>query len=90
VQFRITPHSGHDAPPDAIELLWRHLDDRGEEVSFAKVGPEIEADTGEDAVSMTRDERAGIGRRLILGVLREVCEGAPELQSDWFAVSSEL
>ncbi len=68
----------------------QRLGARREEVAFAKVGAEIRATTGEDApVSMTRDERADIGRRAVLQVVREVCDGAPGLSSDWFAVSSE-
>ena len=89
MQFRITPHSPFSPPDDAVELLWERLGSCREEVSFAKVGPEIRATTDEDApVSMTRDERADIGRRAVLAVVRDVCEGAPELRSDWFAVST--
>jgi hypothetical protein len=97
VQFRITRHSGFEPPADALELLSarlgdsRRLADSGEEFFFAMVGPEIRATTVEDApVSMTRDERAEIGRRAILGFVSEVCEETPELSLDWFAVSSEL
>ncbi|HLM85217.1 MAG TPA: hypothetical protein VK272_03410 [Solirubrobacteraceae bacterium] len=89
MQFRITPHSGFALPDDALDLLWARLGARREEVSFAKVGDEIRATTGEDApVSMTRDERAEIGRRAVLHVVCDVCERAPELRSDWFAVSA--
>ena len=38
---------------------------------------------------MTRDERIEIGRRAVLDVVRETCDGSPELKSDWFAVSPE-
>jgi hypothetical protein len=90
VEFRITPHSGFQAPEDALELLWSRLGTSHDQVSFAKDGPEITAVTGDDApVSMTRDERVEIGRRAILNVVRAVCEQVPELESDWFAVSSE-
>ncbi len=90
MQFRITPHSGFTPPADALELLWQRLGPRRDEVSFAKDGTEITARTGEDApVSMTRDERIEIGRRAVLTVVRDVCEGAPELKSDWFAISTE-
>lgn len=90
MQFRITPHSTYAPPDDALDLLWQRLGASREEVSFAKVGPEIRATTDEDApVAMTRDERAEIGRRAVLAVLRDVCEAAPELRSDWFAVSAE-
>jgi hypothetical protein len=89
VQFKITPHSGYAPPVDALDLLWARLGVRREEVSFARMGAEIMATTGEDApVSMTRDERAEIGRRAVLDVVRDVCDGAPELRSDWFAVSA--
>jgi hypothetical protein len=89
VQFRITLHSGYAPPPDALDLLWERLGPQREEVSFAKVGPEIRATTGEDApVSMTSDERAEIGRRAVLDIVRDVCDGTPELRSDWFAISA--
>ena len=90
MKFRITPHSAAAAPDDALDLLWQRLGgDRGE-VSFAKVGDEIKATTGEDApVARTRDERVLIGRRAVLDIVREVCEQTPELRLDWFAVSSE-
>jgi hypothetical protein len=38
---------------------------------------------------VTRDERIEIGRRAVLDVVRDVCDAAPELKSDWFAVSPE-
>jgi hypothetical protein len=91
VRFRITPHSALAPPEDALELLWQQLGPSREEVSFVKEDAEIVATTDEDPpVSMTRDERDEIGRRAVLDVVREVCELAPDLRSDWFAVSSEL
>jgi hypothetical protein len=85
------PHSAVAPPPDAIELLWRELGSEREEISFANNGGEIEARTGEDEpVAMTRDERAEIGRRRVLAVLREVCEESSALEPEWFAVSSDL
>jgi hypothetical protein len=67
VQFRITPHSGYTPPADALETLWQRLGTRRDEVSFAKIGSEITARTGDEApVSMTRDERVEIGRRAVL------------------------
>jgi hypothetical protein len=90
VRFKITRHSGFAPPDDALELLTQRLGARREDVSFSKVGEEIWAMLEADApVSMTHDERVDIGRRTVLGVVREVCEGVPELKSDWFAVSSE-
>jgi len=90
VKFRISRHSAFKPPDDALDLLWLRLGASRDEVSFTKVGAEITASTGEDApVSMTSDERVDIGRRAILEILRDVCELAPELKSDWFAVSFE-
>jgi hypothetical protein len=91
VQFRITRHSAFEPPDDALDLLWQRLGPRREEISFAKVGAEITARMGEDApVSMTRDERDEVGRRAVLDVIQEVCEGASDIKSDWYAVSSAL
>jgi len=91
VEFRITAHSGSSAstpPANAIDLLWQRLGVSHDEVSFAKVGPEIRATSAvEDAPSsMGRDEHAEMGRRAILEIVRDVCEAAPELEFDWFAV----
>ncbi|MGA2453525.1 MAG: hypothetical protein ABSG93_08395 [Solirubrobacteraceae bacterium] len=89
MRFKITRHSGYTPPEDALDLLLQRLGAHRESVSFAKVGAEIWATVEADApVSMTQDERADIGRRTVLGVVNEVCEGAPGLKSDWFAVSS--
>jgi hypothetical protein len=90
VKFRITRHSGHSAPADALDLLLQRLGAKRGEVSFAKVGGEIRAAWGKDApVSMTRDERLDIGRRAVLDIVRDVCERAPELRLEWFAVSAQ-
>lgn len=86
--FRITRHSGYAAPPDAIELLARRLGTQRSDISFAVKGAEIRArwdgDTGRSA---TRDNLAEIGRWVVFELVREVCEDAPELETDWFAVS---
>jgi hypothetical protein len=89
VDFRITPHAGSAAPVDALDLLWQELEQRRGRVRFAKRGAEIRAMLRDDApVSMERDEREEIGRRAVLDILREVCDGAPQLKLDWFAVSA--
>jgi hypothetical protein len=90
VNFRITLHSGFEAPADALDLLWQQLDDTRDGARFARLGSEIRVTWEEDApISMERDEREGIGRRAVLDIVREICERAPELQSDWFAVSAQ-
>lgn len=88
MNFAVTQHSGSKAPTDALDLLWQRIDGRRfEDVRFVRRGSEIRAATGEDApVSMERDERAEIGRSVVLECVREICERAPELQADWFAV----
>jgi hypothetical protein len=88
VKFRITLHSGFGAPADAIERLWERLGTRREEALFARVGAEIRATWGDPAnVSSAHDERAEVARLAVLEIVRRVCERAPELKSDWFAVS---
>ncbi len=61
---------------------------RREDVSFARVGGEITANVDRDVpIAMTHDERSDIGRRAVLEIVGEVCELAPELKLDWFAIS---
>jgi hypothetical protein len=72
-----------------MDLLWQRLGASHDEASFAKVGHEITATWGKDVPSMARDEHAEIGRRAILDIVRDVCERAPELELDWFAVSAQ-
>lgn len=89
MRFKITLHSGSKAPADALELLWKRLGRSREEIRFARKGEEIAVIWGEDApISMESDERKEIGRRAVLDVLEAVCDRAPELKSDWFAVSA--
>jgi hypothetical protein len=91
VRFAVTLHSGSSAPADAIELLWKRLEGRRfEEVSFSRSGAFVRALAVEDApLSMERDERERVGRAAVLGCVQEACEGAPELQYNWFAVSPQ-
>jgi hypothetical protein len=77
------------APADALDLLWQRLGADCDEVSFAKVGDEIRATATKDQpASMEWNERAVISRRVVLDIVRGVCERAAELEWDWFAVSS--
>jgi hypothetical protein len=89
VNFRITVHSGWAAPDDALDLLWARLGPRHEEVPFAKGRSDIRTEWGKDMASSTeRHEVEELGRVAILDIVRGVCEDAPELRSDWFAVSA--
>jgi hypothetical protein len=88
VNFRITRHSAWKAPDNALDLLWERLGPRREQASFTKTGTDIRARWGADApISMGRDEREEIARVAILDIVQAVCEQAPELKSDWYAVS---
>jgi len=88
VKFKITRHASAAPPEDAIELLAERLGGRREDATFMRVGREIRANLDRDEpVSMTHDERVDIGRRAVLEILGEVCEIAPELRFEWFAVS---
>lgn len=89
MEFRISRHSGRNAPAEALDLLLQRLGENRDRVGFAWVGTEIRATWREDApIAMERDVREEIGRRAVLDIVCEVCEGAPELESDWYAVSS--
>jgi hypothetical protein len=89
VTFRITHHSGHTPPPDALDVLLQRLGERRDEVSFSKSGAsEITAVWGGDvSSSMTHDEQVQFGRHLVLDMVRDVCDEMPPLDFDWFAVS---
>jgi hypothetical protein len=88
VHFGITRHSGSSAPADALQLLWERLDGRRfDEVSFNRAGHAIDASIGREApISMERDEREEVGRLAVLERLREICDDAPELRLEWFAI----
>jgi hypothetical protein len=87
VKFKITRHSGSSSPPDALDLLLQRLGPKRDDVSFAKVGREIQATWGKE-VPIEQDERVEIGRRAVLDVVRDACELAPELRLEWFAISA--
>lgn len=88
MEFRITRHSGHPAPPDAIELLGRRLGARDEDVTFTASAAEIRAVWGSEAdAAIERSVQSEVGRRAVFEIVRRICERAPELDADWFAVS---
>jgi hypothetical protein len=70
-----------------MELLLRRLGAQRDEISFAMVGTEIRATSGEaQGDSTSRETRVEGARLAILDLICDVCERAPELESDWFAV----
>jgi hypothetical protein len=88
VKFAITLHSGSGAPDDALELLWARLGSSRDGVRFSQATGEIRASVNEeDFSSMESDIRAHEGRRIVLGILEEVCERDPGLKFEWFAVA---
>jgi hypothetical protein len=71
-----------------MELLLRRLGARRDELTFAMDGGAIMAISEEhEGDSSTREERIEMERRAIVDLLVDVCDDAPELESDWFAVS---
>jgi hypothetical protein len=89
VRFRITVHSGFNAPDDALDMLAERLGRSREEARFQRRSTDIVAMWGDDVpVSMESDEREELGRLAVLGILEEVCESSPDLRLDWFAVST--
>jgi hypothetical protein len=89
MKFKITRHSGFKVPDDALDQLFAVLGARRGDVSFAKVGPLLTARwNAEPSVGMERDAQVSIGRREVLNVVLDVCSRTPELESDWYAVSS--
>jgi hypothetical protein len=88
MRFRITKHTAKTPPDHVLELLTERIPQRREDVLFTSAGGEIRARLDrDDAVWMTQDERLEIGRRAVLDVVGEVCDRAPELKLDWYAVS---
>jgi len=89
VKFAITPHAGSGAPPDALDRLWDRLPARSEEAKFKRTARDIQATLLQDEpVATESDVREELGRRTLLGILEEVCEGSPGLRFDWYAVAA--
>jgi hypothetical protein len=76
-------------PPDrAMGLLSERIPKRCDEVRFSVSGEGIAASLDSDgSESRAREERVEIGRRAVLDALEQVCERAPELTLDWYAVA---
>jgi hypothetical protein len=74
-----------------MDLLWERLqtglEPTDDDVSLARVGAQIWVTWGpEVGSSPDARERSEIGRRTVANIVRSVCEHAPELEFDWFAV----
>ena len=71
-----------------MELLFRRLGARRDEIAFTLSGDQIWAKPDEEGGDATaRKIRAEAQRRAIFEIISEACERAPELKSDWFAVN---
>jgi hypothetical protein len=89
VNYRITPHSGYNAPPDALDRLFELLGPRRGDFTFSKSSDaEIAAVWSADVPSTTaQDELVETGRCALLDLVREECELTPSLDIDWYAFS---
>jgi hypothetical protein len=89
MEFRITPHTAYGAPVDAIESLWPHLETADvADAAFARSPEGITASWGYDDASRTiREELTVRERREVLEAVCDVCDRAPGLESDWYAIS---
>ena len=88
MEFRITPHTGYGAPPDAIESLWSILQATSiEDAAFDMRHGEITATWGHDEGSrVTLEELMEPKRRELLEAVCEVCDDGSGLESDWYAI----
>jgi hypothetical protein len=88
LRFRITLHSGYRPPEDALDLLFARLGGLRDGVRFSQLSSEIRATLSDEGGSRERDELEEIGRGQVLEIVKGVCDRAPELQADWFAVAA--
>ena len=86
MRFRITRHTGHDAPPDAIDQLLVKLSGGRGRGRFNLRGSEIRVAWGNDDGGWNRPERLELEREELLELLRETCRAESGLRLDWYAV----
>lgn len=87
MRFRITTHSGHSAPPEALDRLIGELGDRRGQGRFRKVGPEIRVTWGRgEGAGWDRPERTELEREELLTLLARTCRASDGLDLGWFAV----
>jgi hypothetical protein len=90
MKFKITIHARSGAPADALDLLWEQLSTGREDVRFSRPGVAIVGTWMSEApVTMERDERNEVGRRVVWDIVCDACESPAGLRSDWFAVSPQ-
>jgi hypothetical protein len=88
LRFKITIHSGHGAPPDAVDLLWARWATRIPEVAATREGPHIAVTYGSfDGRGPAREARLVAERLEVLDHVHEICEMHPELRLSWYAVA---
>ncbi len=88
LRFKVTIHSGHGAPADAIESLWERWPARISEATAVRRGPEIHVNYGSyDGTGPAREQRAAAERIEVLDLVREICERDTELKLAWYAVA---
>jgi hypothetical protein len=88
LRFKITIHSGHGAPSDAVDLLWSRWPAGIPEATATRIGPHIAVSYGNyDGSGVGREARLAAERLEVLGHLREICERHPELRLSWYAVA---
>jgi hypothetical protein len=87
LRFRITKHSGHGAPLDAVELLWARWPSRLPDVQATKRGQEIHLLYGQNEPIEARPEHVERERLEVLDLVLEICERHREIRLDWYAVA---
>jgi hypothetical protein len=88
VTFTITPHAKSGAPDDALDRLFERIGSRSGDMRFRRTAREIHATPVAEAPSgMEEDVLADIGRRALLKLISDVCEGSPDMRFEWYAVA---
>jgi|SRR5581483_1654749 len=86
MRFRITSHTGYDAPADAMDQLLASLSGHRSKGRFRKVGREIRVVWGSEDGGWDRPERRELEREQVLDLIRERCREESSLSADWYAV----
>jgi hypothetical protein len=88
LRFKITDHSGHSAPSDAVDQLWAHWPAQTADVQASRRGPDIHIIYGHHEVAAAhRPEQVERERVEVLDLVLEICEKHRGLRLDWYAVA---